>query len=88
MNVQNVIELQNGERVRFVLAYAKHSETFADTNRVEYVCPNCGGNVWEASYKTGTGKLNKDQVKLKCVLCFQWFIGNKNNMERVLGSVD
>lgn len=83
-----MIELHDGERVRFVYVFAQHSSTFADSNSIEYKCPACGGNVWEASIRTGTGKLQKDQIKLKCVLCFQWFIGNKNNMERVLGPVD
>jgi hypothetical protein len=73
-----MIELKDKERVRFV---------YTNNGGAEYHCPHCGGNVWEASTRTGTGKLNKDQVKLKCVLCLNWFIGNKNKMERVLGEV-
>ena len=79
-----MVELQDKERLKFVLHNYKHLDQDAD---IEYTCPNCGGNVWEASIRTGTGKLPRDQIKLKCVLCLQWFIGHKDRIEKVLGNV-
>lgn len=79
-----MVSIDNGERLRFVYHLAKHLTE--DTDNI-YKCPSCGGNVWEASIRTGTGKLPKDQIKLKCVLCGNWFIGSKEKIEKVLGNV-
>lgn len=76
-------ELKDKERLKFVYHANQHLSQDADTI---YTCPKCGGNVWEASGRTGTGKLPRDQVKLKCVLCLQWFIGHKDRVEKVLNN--
>ena len=76
------------EQIRFVYVPYKHSDTFADMSNKVFICPRCGDDIWTASEKTGTGKLPKEQVKLKCENCGQWLILNRKGIERVLGPIE
>lgn len=50
------------------------------------MCPVCENDYWKFSNRTGTKVLNADQLKFKCTKCGQWFICNKNEITKVLGS--
>lgn len=60
-------------------------KTKPDALDVELTCPNCGCTSWIFQNRTGTGKLPKDQIKLKCKECGQWFICNKKDITEILG---
>lgn len=77
------MEINNKDRIRFVYHYASHTDTFDEGM---YTCPNCGGDVFITS-KPGNKKIQRNMVKLKCILCNTFTILNKERMERVLGKV-
>jgi transcription elongation factor Elf1 len=52
---------------------------------VELVCPSCGCNRWIYQNRTGVGKLSRDQMKLKCEECGQYFICNKEEITKIMG---
>ena len=52
---------------------------------VDLLCPSCGGYLWEICTRTGSKKLPKDGVKLKCSNCGQYFICGKKQVTKVLG---
>jgi hypothetical protein len=63
-----------------------HKATFEnDVFDIPLVCPNCGNDVWIYHDRTGTKKLGKEHMKLKCSECGQWFITNKKAITKALG---
>ena len=53
---------------------------------VELACPSCGCTNWVYHDRTGTGKLSKNRMKWKCKGCGQWFICNREEVSKILGS--
>lgn len=52
---------------------------------IPLICPKCGNDKWIYHDRTGTKKLGKEQMKLKCSECGQWFITNKKAVTKALG---
>lgn len=47
-------------------------------------CPKCGNTIWIYQDRTGSKKLGKDQMKLKCTECGLFFICNKDSVTQQL----
>lgn len=58
----------------------KPSRVNPTTLDVQHNCPQCGNEFWLYKTRTGTGKLQGDQIKLKCTECGLYFITNKNDI--------
>ena len=59
--------------------------TYSQILDVELCCPSCGGTKWIYHNRIGTGKLPKDQMKLKCEECGMYFIANRKEVIKILG---
>jgi DNA-directed RNA polymerase subunit RPC12/RpoP len=71
-----------------VVYIAARNPAHTDITDKIYVCRSCGKDVWQVKKHTGTGKLPTDMLKLQCRECGLYFIANRKDLEKVLGSID
>jgi hypothetical protein len=80
----NKSELLEGKDYRLIYKVVSYVPDDNGWER-DYLCHKCGNNRWLVSYHTGTRPVLKNEVKLKCTQCNNWFITRLDLLHKVLG---